>query len=147
MRRLGRRWPKTTGAFVLGADTNVLVRFVTRDHPVQSPQSRDLVTDPGNQPIRICVIALVELVWVLTKGKHWPIDEVFAACGALLNSSDFEIEERELVIRALEDAQIARCDLADALIALFNKRAGCEATATFDVHAQALEHMIPVVLA
>jgi predicted nucleic-acid-binding protein len=130
---------------VLGVDTNVLVRFVTRDDPVQSPQSRDFITASTNQPIRICVIALVELVWVLTKGKRWPIDEVFEACGALLNSSDFEIEERELVIRALEDAQNAGCDLADALIALFNKRAGCVATATFDVDAQGLEHMTPVV--
>ena len=130
---------------MLGVDTNVLVRFVTRDDPVQSPQSRDFITASTNQPIRICVIALVELVWVLTKGKRWPIDEVFEACGALLNSSDFEIEERELVIRALEDAQNAGCDLADALIALFNKRAGCVATATFDVDAQGLEHMTPVV--
>ena len=147
MRRLGRRWPKTTSASVLGADTNVLVRFVTRDDAVQSPQSRDLITDRANQPIRICVVALVELVWVLTKGKRWPIDDVFAACGALLNSGDFEFEERELVIHALEDARNARCDLADALIALFNKRAGCVATATFDGNAQRLEHMTPVVSA
>lgn len=132
---------------MLGADTNVLVRFVTRDDPLQSPQSRDLITNVDNQPIRICVVALVEFVWVLTKGKRWPIDDVFGACGALLSSSDFEFEERELVIRALEDAQNARCDLADALIALFNKRAGCVATATFDVDAQGLEHMIPVTAA
>lgn len=129
---------------VLGADTNVLVRFVTRDDPVQSPKTRQLFTAAANQPIRICVIALVEMVWVLHKGKRWPMDEVFAACLELLNSTDFEFEEREMVIRALDEAQQAGCDLADALIALFNHRAGCESTATFDGNAQRLALMTPV---
>jgi predicted nucleic-acid-binding protein len=130
---------------VLGADTNVLVRFLTRDDPMQSPQSLRLFADAANQPIRICVIALVELVWVLNRGKRWPMDQVFAACGELLDSNAFEMEERDLVVRALEAARDAQCDLADALIALFNRRAGCEATATFDVDAQRLDFMVPVV--
>jgi predicted nucleic-acid-binding protein len=129
---------------VLGADTNVLLRFVTRDDPIQSPKTRQLFTDVANQPIRICVIALVEMVWVLHKGKRWPMSEVLAACLELLNSSDFEFEEREMVIRAIDEAQQAGCDLADALIALFNHRAGCESTATFDGQAQGLALMTPV---
>ena len=133
-----------TSAPVLGADTNVLVRFVTSDDAVQSPMTLKLFTDTVNQPIRVCVVALVELVWVLNKGKHWPMEEVFSACAALLNSADFDFEERDLVVRALHEAQSAGCDLADAIIALSNHRAGCEATVTFDVGAQALEHMIPV---
>jgi predicted nucleic-acid-binding protein len=123
----------------------VLVRFLTRDDPTQSPQSLRLFTDAANRPIRICVIVLVELVWVLTKGKRWPMDEVHAACRQLLDSSDFEMEERDLVLRALENAREAQCDLADALIVLFNQRAGCTATATFDVNAQRLDGMAPVV--
>lgn len=144
MKRLGRAWQTTTSGSVLGVDTNVLVRFVTRDDPLQSPKTLQLFTDAANQPIRICVIALVELVWVLHKGKRWPMTEVFDACDALLNSSDFEFEERELVVRALDDARQAGCDLADTLIALFNQRAGCESTATFDGNAQGLALMIPV---
>ena len=129
---------------VLGADTNVLVRFITRDDPVQSPKTRQLFTDAANQPIFVCVIALVEMVWVLHKGKRWPMDKVFDACLELLNSNDFEFEEREMVIRALDESQQAGCDLADALIALFNHRAGCESTATFDGDAQRLALMTPV---
>lgn len=144
MRRSGRGLPKTTSASVLGADTNVLVRFLTRDDPVQSPKSYQLFTDAANQPIRVCVVALVELVWVLHKVKRWPLAEVFDACEELLDSSDFEFEERELIVRALDEARQADCDLADALIALFNHRAGCESTATFDGNAQKLALMTPV---
>ena len=144
MKRWGRRWPKTMSVSVLGADTNVLVRYFTRDDAVQSPQTRQLLSKPGNQPIRICIIALVELVWVLTKVKRWPMVDVFALCRGLMQSADFDIEEDELVALALDDAEVAGCDLADALIALMNARAGCESTATFDENAQRLERMIPV---
>ncbi len=128
---------------MLGADTNVLVRFLTRDDPVQSPIAKHLFTDAANQPIRICVIALVELIWVLNRGKRWPMEDVLAACAGLLNSSDFEFEEREMVVRALNEAQDVGCDLADALIALSNYRAGCDSTVTFDVNAQKLALMRP----
>jgi predicted nucleic-acid-binding protein len=130
--------------FVLGADTNLLVRFVTGDDPTQSPQSLQLVTKDSNQPIHICIVALVEMVWVLTKVKRRPIQEVLNVCRDLIMSSNFRVEQDDLVARAIEDAATAGCDLADALIALVNQKAGCEATATFDTAAQRLEHMVPV---
>ncbi len=129
---------------MLGADTNVLVRFVTRDDPSQSPQSLRLVTRARNQPIRICLVAMVELVWVLNKVKRWPAREVFEACRRLLEAADFDVEDRNIVAAALDDAQAAGCDLAHAVIALMNERAGCEATATFDEDAQRLDRMVAV---
>lgn len=143
MRRLPRRWLKKTSAFVLGVDTNVLVRFFTRDDEVQAEQARRIITSAQNQPIRISVIALVELVWVLTKVKRWPQSEVFAACGGLLQSDDFIVEEAALIEQSLIEAQRAACDLADAVIAAMNARAGCRTTVTFDLDAQALAGMTP----
>ncbi len=136
-----RRWPKKTSAFVLGVDTNVLVRFLTRDDPVQSEIARSIITAAENQPIHISLVALVELVWVLTKLKRWPRPDVFEACRDLLRSEDFLIESSSLVEQCLLEAQNARCDLADALIAAVNIRAGCATTVTFDHDAQALAGM------
>jgi predicted nucleic-acid-binding protein len=129
---------------VLGADTNVLVRFLTGDDRVQSPQSFSVITSARNQPIHICLVALVELAWVLGKAKRWPQRDVFNACRQLLESRDFAVEERELVLGALGEAEEAGCDLADAIIAILNERAGCDATATFDEDAQRLRRMVPV---
>lgn len=129
---------------MLGVDTNVLVRFLTRDDRVQSPQSFGLVTSAANQPIHICLVAMVEVVWILRKVKRWPSRDVFRACRQLLESSDFSVEEHELVLSAIADAEEAGCDLADAVIALLNHRAGCEATATFDEDARRLSRMVPV---
>lgn len=129
---------------MLGVDTNVLVRFLTRDDAIQSEQARLIIIAPRNQPIHISLIALVELVWVLTKLKRWPKADVFDACRKLLQSDDFEVEAGSLVERCLIDAERASCDLADALIAAVNARNGCRTTVTFDRDAQALAGMAPV---
>lgn len=136
-----RHWPKKTSVFVLGVDTNVLVRFLTRDDPLQSEIARRIITAAEHHPIHISLVALVELVWVLTKLKRWPKSDVFRACRGLLRSEDFLIESAALVEQCLYEAENARCDLADALIAATNLRAGCSTTVTFDHDAQALAGM------
>ncbi|WP_158409623.1 PIN domain-containing protein [Devosia psychrophila] len=128
-------------AFVLGVDTNVLVRFLTRDDETQAEHALRIITTPQNQPIRVSLVVLVELVWVLTKVKRWPSKDVFEACRGLLRSSDFFVEQGETVEECLSDAQLAGCDLADALIGVMNARAGCTTTVTFDREAQKLSYM------
>ena len=138
-----RLWPRKTSASVLGVDTNVLVRFFTRDDAVQADQARRIITAPQNQPIHVSLVTLVELVWVLTKLKRWPRTDVFAACGQMLQSDDFVVEAASLVEQCLLDAERAGCDLADAVVAAVNIRTGCVTTVTFDRDAQALAGMTP----
>ena len=52
---------------MIGLDTNVLVRYVMQDDPRQSPRATQLLEalqpdEPGFVPL----VALVELVWVLS---------------------------------------------------------------------------------
>jgi predicted nucleic-acid-binding protein len=138
---LRQLWLQTMSAFVLGVDTNVLVRYFTLDDARQAELARQILTASQNRPIRVCLVVLVELVWVLTKVKHWPQKDVFEACRGLLHSSDFSVEESELAEQCLNEAEQARCDLADALIAVMNARAGCTTTVTFDHDAQHLAGM------
>lgn len=136
-----RLWPKRMSVFVLGVDTNVLVRFLTRDDAVQSETARNILTSRENQPIHISLVALVELVWVLTKLKRWSRRDVFEVCRDLLRSGDFVIESAALVEQCLLEAENAKCDFADALIAAVNMRAGCATTVTFDHDARTLAGM------
>lgn len=129
---------------MLGADTNVLVRFITKDQAQQSPQSHALIRASGNQPIFICAIVLVELVWVLTKVKKLPQVEVLEICRDLMANAAFKFERADIIARALDEAQAAGCDFADALIVLSNAEAGCESTATFDTDALRLGGMVAV---
>jgi predicted nucleic-acid-binding protein len=129
---------------VLGVDTNVLVRFLADDDATQSPQAVRALQAAGNQPIYVGRIVAAETFWVLTKVKKFPRQSVIDSFRGLLASVDFKVESEKLMSRALDDCERVGCDFADALIALENRQAGCEATATFDVDAQKLAGMIPL---
>jgi predicted nucleic-acid-binding protein len=129
---------------VLGVDTNVLVRFLAEDDPLQTPQAIQLLTDPANHPVYLAQVAIIETFWVLTKVKKFPRSKVFAAFRQLLLSDQFKVERPAEIADALDKAEEAGCDLADALIAIVNLQAGCRSTATFDVDAQRLVGMIAV---
>lgn len=129
---------------MLGADSNVLVRFLAEDDPVQTPQAVRLLTAPENHPVFLSVVVLAETYWVLTKVEKFPHARVVAAFRSLLLSDNFRIDEADLVAAALDTAEVTGCEFADALIGLRAQRAGCTTTATFDTKAQRLETMTGV---
>jgi len=53
---------------VIGIDTNVLVRYIAQDDPVQSKRANHLIEDECSAatPGFISLIVLLELVWVST---------------------------------------------------------------------------------
>ena len=54
---------------MIGLDTNVIVRYLTQDDPVQSKQATDIVerrlTDAN--PGFVSIVVMVETVWVLDR--------------------------------------------------------------------------------
>lgn len=129
---------------MLGVDTNVLVRFLAKDDAVQTPQAIAALTAARNQPIYVGRVVAVETFWVLTKVKEFPRQSVIDAFRAMFASIDFKVEAEDLMMQALDDCERVGCDFADGLIALENRKAGCEATVTFDVAALGLDAMIPL---
>jgi predicted nucleic-acid-binding protein len=54
---------------MIGLDTNILVRYLTQDHPVQSPKATEIIDrrlTPEN-PGFVSIVAMVETVWVLDR--------------------------------------------------------------------------------
>lgn len=66
---------------MIGLDTNILVRYLTQDDPVQSPKATELIErrltehDPGF----ISVLAMVETVWVLERAYGLANADIAAA--------------------------------------------------------------------
>ncbi len=67
---LGGLLGKTTSVSVLGVDTNVLVRFLAEDDPLQTPQAIQLLTDPANHPVYLAQVAIIETFWVSLPGSR-----------------------------------------------------------------------------
>lgn len=123
---------------MIGIDTNVLVRLLVGDDAAQVDTVRAILASQEGRPIMINLIVLTETVWVLGKLKRPAAPSIPEVVEMLLASPDFTLEARDDVLRALDTAQTAKCDLADALIACRNISLGCDTTVTFDHAASRL---------
>jgi len=129
---------------VLGLDSNILVRFLTRDDEQQYKQATALLARAEDRSLYLSVLVLIEIYWTLRRAYRRPAPDVLKALGDVVDTRQFTIEDRDLVLRAIELAMSAGVDFADVLIALRNEAAGCSATATFDHDALRIAQMAPV---
>jgi predicted nucleic-acid-binding protein len=122
---------------MIGLDTNVLLRHLVHDDPVQSQKAKDLIerrlssTSPGF----ISVVAFAETAWVLQ--RHYKITgpQLVDSLKQLLGAEDVIVEHEREVFSALRVLQSGRGTFADGLIAALGFSAGCEHTYTFDEKA------------
>jgi predicted nucleic-acid-binding protein len=118
---------------VKGIDTNILVRYLVRDDPVQFRAASRLIENDCSlqEPGFVNQVVLVEIVWVLESGYRLARPEIVRALRALLLTSQLSIEHPDDARAALDEYEDG-ADFADSLIAAANSRAGCEYTATLD---------------
>jgi predicted nucleic-acid-binding protein len=115
-------------------DTNVLVRAVVQDDPVQAQQAATVLLDAAL--IAVTLPTLCELVWVLRKVYGFPIVDVAQAIQALVATANVEVN-RPAVAAGLKVLE-AGGDFADGVIAYEGNWLGGETFVSFDKKAVAL---------
>ena len=119
---------------MIALDTNVLVRYLAQDDPVQSQEATQLIErrltaeDPGF----VSTVAMVETAWVLDRAYGLTEDEIAAAIERTLQADVLVVEDEQEVFTALIMLKEGRGSFADALIAALGAKAGCSKTLTFD---------------
>jgi len=121
---------------MIGLDTNVLVRYVTQDDPVQYAKASELIeslttTSPGF----VSLVSILELVWVLQSCYQSAKSDVVMVLETLLRTRELTVEHAEIIWQALRKFVANKADFADCLIERCAHAAGCEYTATFDLNA------------
>ena len=111
---------------MLAIDTNVVVRYLTGDHPSQSAHARALI---DGQPIVISTTVLLETEWVLRSVYGYEPVQLLKAIRAFAGLPSVTIHDPPLAAQAL-DWMEGGMDLADALH--LAEAAGSEAFVTFD---------------
>jgi predicted nucleic-acid-binding protein len=131
---------------MLGVDTNVLVRYLTRDDQPQYEKARRLIDRGMNkgEPLLVSLLVLLETGWVLRSRYELVKSEIVAAFSALLDTADLAFEDEPSIERALYSWKNSAADFADCLIEARNRRLGCRATATFDGKALKLAGFVSV---
>ena len=97
---------------MIAVDTNLLVRHLTQDDPVQSPIAGRLLKHPGG--IFLSVSVLLELEWVLRAACELPSAIVRQCLLSICGMPNVRVENEFQVKMALDDWS-AGLDFADAL--------------------------------
>ncbi|HEY8033437.1 MAG TPA: type II toxin-antitoxin system VapC family toxin [Methylocella sp.] len=111
---------------MLAIDTNIVVRYLTGDHPQQSPKAKALI---DSEDVFVCTTVFLETEWVLRSVYGVTSVAVAKALSAFAGLPTVSLDEPALIGKALAWA-IRGMDFADAL--LLAKAEGCDALASFD---------------
>ena len=119
---------------MIGLDTNILVRYLTQDDPIQSAKAREIVERrlTEEKPGFVSIVAMVEIVWVLERAYGLTPHEIVGAVERMLQTDVLVVENEQEVFTAMIALKDGRGSFADGVIAALGARMGCSCTLTFD---------------
>jgi predicted nucleic-acid-binding protein len=131
---------------MLGIDTNVLVRFLTRDDPEQFDRAQKLIRREASrgEPVFVSHLVLMETEWVLRSRYKLAKADILGAFSELLSSIDLAIEEESSIEEALYVWKDSAAQFADCMIGAHYRHCHCTNTASFDTAALKLPGFVAV---
>ena len=133
-----RCWRRATrSTSLIGLDTNILVRYLTQDDPIQSPRASEIIERrlTEEKPGFVSIVAMVETVWVLERAYGLTPHEIVGAVERMLQTDVLVVENEQEVFTAMIALKDGQGSFADAMIAALGARMGCSCTLTFDREA------------
>ena len=125
---------------MIGLDTNIIVRYLVQDDPVQSPRANDITERrlTAAEPGFVRAVVMAEIVWVRGRRYRFAAQNVAAAVERMLSASTLVVEREREVPAAMIALRDGRGAFADAFIGALAASAGCTHTLTFDRKAARL---------
>jgi predicted nucleic-acid-binding protein len=119
---------------MIGLDSNVILRFITQDDPVQSPIADSVFETrlTTEQPGFVSVVAMAETAWVLERRYRLTASALADALERILQIETLIVDHEEAVLAAVVAVRTGVGKFGDALIAALNEEARCERTLSFD---------------
>jgi predicted nucleic acid-binding protein len=111
---------------MLAVDTNLIVRYLTGDHPKQSAKARAVI---DGEDVFVGTTVILETEWVLRSVYSYDPAQICAALRAFAGLPRVSLEDPALVATALDRTELG-LDFADALH--LGRAEDCSAFVTFD---------------
>ncbi len=124
---------------MLAIDTNVVIRYLTGDHPKQSAKTRALI---DNEDVFVSTTVLLETEWVLRSVYSFGVNERVKALRGFAGLSRVTVEDAALAAQALDWVETG-LDFADALH--LARAQQCDAFVSFDQHFARLANKLATV--
>ncbi len=123
---------------MIGLDTNILVRYITQDHPLQTAAAVKVIESLSSEsPGFLSLVVIAELVWVLQFSYRFQKHEIDRVVDKLLRSQELIVERAEIVSQALRKFRVSRANFPDCLIERCGHAAECQYVLTLDKNAAA----------
>ena len=119
---------------MIGLDTNIVVRYLAQDDPVQSPKATEIIERRITEDDLgfISLVTMAETVWVLNRLYGLVDQEIASAVERMLQADTLVIQNEQEVFTAMIALKMGQSSFADALIEALGTWAGCKSTLTFD---------------
>ena len=126
---------------MIGLDTNVLVRYLAQDDPVQSLQATRIMERrlTEEQPGFISLVTMAGTVWVLAKVYGMSGREIAGAIERMLQADTLLVQNEQEVFTAAMVLKTGAGSFSDGLIAALGRWVGCSSTLTFDKKATRIQ--------
>jgi len=117
-------------------DSNVVLRYLTKDPPKMAEAALRTLDDAQNGKISLLltVLTVAEVVWVLESFYGYSKAKIAETIGQFLFCDGLEVEDLDLITEALTLYQGKNLDFADAFLATIALRRGPQAIYSFDQH-------------
>ena len=122
---------------MIGLDTNVLLRYLTQDDPVQSRRATEIVEGRLSEenPGFVSLVTILEVVWVLRSLYKRSRHEIANDVEMILAADTLEVQNEQEVYHAVVALRSGTGTFEDALIGALGMWKGCSSTLTFDERA------------
>ena len=118
---------------MIALDTNVLIRYLTRDNPEQAEAARALLQGlTTNGPGFICREVVIEVVWVLERSYRFRRERIANVVMELVSTDALVIEDADDIARSAIAYRLGGADFSDFMILAAANRVGAQPFYTFD---------------
>ena len=118
---------------MIGIDTNILMRFLVQDDPVQSPRATKIITELSEvEPGFVSLVTILEVFWVLKSVFKRSRQDLASDIEKVLSADTLEVQNEQEVYNAVVAFRTGTGSFEDALVGSLGIWRGCSTTLTFD---------------
>ena len=116
------------------ADTNIFIRFFADDMPEQTKISKKILKGllEDKYELYVCNLVFAEIVYVLESYYKLDKKDILDKMFAILKFKNLVVENKSIIIEALEIYNDKNIDFTDAYMACHARKAGCNRLFSFD---------------
>jgi len=122
---------------MIGLDTNILMRFLAQDDPVQSRRATEIITQQlsEEEPGFVSLVTILEVYSVLKSVFKRSREDLASDIEKVLSADTLEIQNEQEVYNAVLALKTGTGSFEDALVGSLGIWRGCSTTLTFDEDA------------